>query len=44
MNQQSSNSGFHQEGDVMVKRPKRNDKSAKKFDGGEYVDFEEVKD
>lgn len=47
MNQQySKNSGFEQaDKDVFIKRPnQKNEKSTKDFDGGEYVDFEEVED
>lgn len=45
MNQQQGYAGFKQEGDVLVKRPQKDkSKSTKDFSGGEYIDFEEVKE
>lgn len=44
MNQQQDRpGGFRQEGDVYVKPPvHKKEKSIKNFEGGEYIDFEEV--
>lgn len=41
--QQGRSSGFQQEGNVYVKPPvHKKEKSIKNFEGGEYIDFEEV--
>jgi hypothetical protein len=42
MNQQGNN-GFEREGDVFIKRP-QDQKPNKKYEGGEYVDFEEIEE
>tara|TARA_B110000285_G_C14996949_1_gene549335 strand:+ start:275 stop:559 length:285 start_codon:yes stop_codon:yes gene_type:complete len=44
MNQQDAGSGFEKkEEDVYIKKPQeKQQKSTKDFEGGEYIDFEEI--
>jgi len=44
MNQQGTSSGFEKkEEDVYIKKPQeKQQKSTKDFEGGEYIDFEEI--